>query len=80
MGKSELVHNIVSQGIEIYEQQVDFDIINLQQAGIAIFKEQSYYRLVDKIILDKRTLYFLNFRILQCNLLKYVIIDFFFII
>ena len=53
MGKIELVESIASQGIEIDEQQVDFDIINLQQAGIAIFKEQSYYRLVDKIILDK---------------------------
>lgn len=53
MGKSELVNIISSQGIEIDEQQVDFDIINLQQAGISIFKEQSYYRLVDKITLDR---------------------------
>ena len=51
--KSDLVAMISSRGIEIDEQQVDFDIINLQQAGISIFKEQSYYRLVDKIILDK---------------------------
>ena len=51
--KSKLVDNINAQEIEIDEQQVDFDIINLQQAGIAIFKEQSYYKLCDKIKLDK---------------------------
>lgn len=49
----QLLEEIKSDGIDTDEETLAFDILNLQQAGIRIFKERSYYRLADKIVLDE---------------------------
>ena len=50
---SELLKQIKEEGIDTDEETLAFDIINMQQAGIRIFKERSYYRLADTIMLDE---------------------------
>lgn len=50
---TQLLEQIQSDGIDTDEETLAFDILNLQQAGIRIFKERSYYRLADKIQLDE---------------------------
>ena len=49
----QLLEQMQSEGIDIDEETLTFDILNLQQAGIRIFRERSYYRLADKINLDE---------------------------
>lgn len=49
----QLLEQIKADGIDTDEETLAFDIINLQQAGIRIQKERSYYRLADKIKLDE---------------------------
>ena len=48
----EMVDAMIKLGIDTDEETLAFDVINLQQAGIQISKERSYYRLTDKIKLD----------------------------
>jgi hypothetical protein len=48
----EMVNTMVSSNIDTNEETLAFDILNLQQAGIQITKEQNYYRLLDNIKLD----------------------------
>ena len=55
MAINEMVDAMVKLGIDTDEETLAFDIINLQQAGIQISKERSYYRLTDKIKLDIAT-------------------------
>lgn len=50
---TQLLEQIQSDGIDTDEETLAFDILNLQQAGIRIYKERSYYRLADKIKLDE---------------------------
>lgn len=50
---ADLLVQIKGDGIDTDEETLTFDIINLQQAGIRIFRERSYYRLADKIKLDE---------------------------
>ena len=50
---SELLAQLISDGIDTDEETLAFDILNMQQAGIRIFRERSYYRLADKIKLDE---------------------------
>ncbi len=49
----ELLSKVQADGIDTDEETLAFDILNMQQAGIRIFKERSYYRLADKIKLDE---------------------------
>lgn len=49
---SDMLDAFKSEGIDTDEETLTFDILNLQQAGIQIFKERSYYRMTDKIKLD----------------------------
>ena len=49
----ELLHQLNDKGIDIDEETLKFDIINLKQAGINVEKESSFYKLIDKIKLDK---------------------------
>jgi len=49
---SEMVETMQEQGIDTDTETLAFDIVNLQQAGIQIFRERSYYRLADKINID----------------------------
>lgn len=48
----ELLSTLNSNGVEIDEETLKFDLINLKQAGINVEKELSCYRLADKIKLD----------------------------
>lgn len=48
----DMVDKMKAEGIDTDEETLAFDILNLKQAGIQIFKERSYYRLADKIRLD----------------------------
>ena len=50
---SKLLEQVKSEGIDTDEETLAFDILNLQQAGIRIYKERSFYRLSDKIKLDE---------------------------
>jgi len=52
MSTADIIAAVESDGIGIDEKTLAFEIINLQQAGIQIFKEGPYYRLVDRIKLD----------------------------
>lgn len=52
ISKAELVNNLIEKGIDIDEETLEFDIINLRQAGVQIFKEGNCYTLKDKIKLD----------------------------
>lgn len=47
-----LLSLLVSQGIEIDEELLRFELINLKQAGIDIQNEGSVYRLMDRVELD----------------------------
>ena len=47
-----LLSTLNENGIEIDEETLKFDLINLKQAGINVEKEQSQYRLADRIKLD----------------------------
>lgn len=49
---SELLSAVIALGAETDEETLAFDILNLCQAGIQISKEQSFYRLTDRIKLD----------------------------
>lgn len=51
---SELLSDVIALGIDTDEETLKFDILNMQQAGIQIAKEQSYYSLTNKIRLDIR--------------------------
>jgi len=55
MAISQLLGLMIESGIDTDEETLEFDILNLQQAGIRIFKERSFYRLTDKIKLDEIT-------------------------
>lgn len=48
-----LLSQVKEDGIDTDEETLAFDILNMQQAGIRIFKERSFYRLSDKIKLDE---------------------------
>ncbi len=50
---SQLLEQVKSDGIDTDEETLAFDILNLQQAGIRIYKERSFYKLSDKINLDE---------------------------
>lgn len=49
---TDLLSAVNGLGIDTDEETLAFDILNLRQAGIQISKEQSFYRLTDKIKLD----------------------------
>lgn len=49
----QLLEQVKADGIDTDEETLAFDILNLQQAGIRIFRERSFYRLADKINLDE---------------------------
>lgn len=49
----DLVNEMKKQGIEIDKETIEFDILNLNQAGIQIMKVGSNYRLVDSIKIDE---------------------------
>ena len=49
---ADLLSTLNSTGVEIDEETLQFDLINLNQAGINVKKELSCYRLIDKIKLD----------------------------
>lgn len=51
---SEMLSKMTEHGIDTDEETLAFDILNLQQAGIQIHRERSFYRLTDKINLDER--------------------------
>lgn len=48
----ELTQKLIKVGLDIDRQTLEFDIINLQQAGIQVHKERNTYNLTDKIELD----------------------------
>lgn len=50
---SQLLEQVKADGIDTDEETLAFDILNLQQAGIRIYKERSFYKLADKINLDE---------------------------
>lgn len=50
---SDLLAKMIEDGIDTDEETLAFDILNLQRAGIRIFRERSYYRLADTIKLDE---------------------------
>lgn len=52
MSIENLVNCLQQEGVDTDEETLSFDILNLRQAGIRIFKERSIYRLADKIKLD----------------------------
>lgn len=52
MAIAELLSAVIELGIDTDEETLAFDILNLRQAGIQIYKERSFYRLIDKIKLD----------------------------
>lgn len=49
---ADLLNAVTELGIDTDEETLAFDILNLRQAGIQISREQSFYRLTDKIKLD----------------------------
>lgn len=49
---AELLSHLQAEGFEIDAQKLEFDLINLRQAGINIVNESSSYRLLDKVKLD----------------------------
>lgn len=52
--REELMAALEAAGLEPDGEVVDFDILNLRQAGLRIFQEQGYFRLLDKLKLDVR--------------------------
>ena len=49
---SDLLNAVIALGSDTDAETLEFDILNLCQAGIQISREQSFYRLIDRVKLD----------------------------